>query len=1355
MLKLTRKRIALSLLLLLSLEHTLGTPSAYAAPTAGDFQTRERMPESAASQKAATDQEEASASFTIEQQNAVLEFASEPSPTAWVTPTAPPPYMKTVEFETFPSAVAKDLLTVDRNTNSVVLKKADGSIYSGTYQPSTKKAVLTSSAPADGIQITLDFVEKAGASAQYPDLALSSMRFKQGLIQKDYKFSAAGELEAYMIQNLDAANSESIGITRLDNGRWQVTDQAFSFKDLSLTNYAGYANTSDLAGFDLGHFNDQQNAARFLSSSKTYLKWLGGLFAVLSFKDAAGGSFKEKFTARSTPSGIQTFIVVGEADYRSGQTDDIWIDSTFQPFENLPGYTLSFGESIEGTYSQGSGLVFTSPTGIKTVVDFPAGDLLKASVNGQDRVFRIFVDADRLIRLTDVTDPLAQTKTETADLFAELNDGKDTWDRAAADLESRLAAVRTEALQNQLPALFAQADQIKRTTQDRATLDLLSAWTAQALQLPDTLPASDKEPLTQELARLRTASQNVYADALSEKNAVETSQNFGLLKDALSSLRVLSVSYEPGTPGSLADALTALQASVATLEGRLQSAAATLADLQNKVAQLLAGLTVPEKNKINTVGWEDSVYVTPDGKTMYFSYAPNNFYDYLISGGQAAVVSAGPDRDGHHASTNPFENSDLYVSTWVDGKWTAPVNMGINSAGLEASAMVSADGNSIYISKPAASGSDQMDLYVARKSGGVWGSFQAMNIPKVAGEYAKTNPHIAADGKKIYFAITRDVNGQRNSDLYFSALQSDGKWGVPQSLGAAVNTAADEKEAWVSPDETAVYFTRGWELYSAKKIGGVWQQAVKLDFGENILGGDISLTADQKQLFFSQVDVVKKDRVIVTSYLQPDGRWSKPIPVEDVNRIPTTSLPPGSTFDSTSYVDLNAPAVDFNKMILGSNTQWTDNGDEMLIPGTLNFDPEMLAKAKAMAPTVLRYPGGELSDSYNWRNGIGTLENRYAKASANTRSQPILFGTDEMLRLSDELGAEPIFTVNIMTMTAQDAADWVRYTNVPNSRVKYWEIGNEPYLNSSITPEQYAAKVNDFIKAMKAVDPGIQFGVALRTSTMGDSDFNERFLAAATEKFDYVTVHNAYFPLSFYGDPSDEDLYEAAMASTEVIRNDFAYFDALLKKARPGQNIPLAVTEFNAIFSVQGNVIDSAKTPTFTSALYIADLLAAFAKTPNLLMANFWSLTGNGDFGAVSNTGETRPVYEVFTAYAELMKGRLVTLDTQSPVFENASVGLVFSNQNDEAVTTLATLEENTLRVMALNKDIDNASDFRLMLPAGKTIVSVRVKKISESDLFGTSTEAEWVEVPCVPHGDYLDLNLDPHSISFLEIVVE
>jgi alpha-L-arabinofuranosidase len=86
------------------------------------------------------------------------------------------------------------------------------------------------------------------------------------------------------------------------------------------------------------------------------------------------------------------------------------------------------------------------------------------------------------------------------------------------------------------------------------------------------------------------------------------------------------------------------------------------------------------------------------------------------------------------------------------------------------------------------------------------------------------------------------------------------------------------------------------------------------------------------------------------------------------------------------------------------------------------------------------------------------------------------------------IGAEPFLCVNILTGTADRAADWVSYCNGSKEsglgalrkqhgypdllKVKYWELDNEAYRRFGW--EEYARRCVEYSKAMKSVDPDIK-----------------------------------------------------------------------------------------------------------------------------------------------------------------------------------------------------------------------------------------------------------------------------------------
>lgn len=172
--------------------------------------------------------------------------------------------------------------------------------------------------------------------------------------------------------------------------------------------------------------------------------------------------------------------------------------------------------------------------------------------------------------------------------------------------------------------------------------------------------------------------------------------------------------------------------------------------------------------------------------------------------------------------------------------------------------------------------------------------------------------------------------------------------------------------------------------------------------------------------------------------------------------------------------------------------------------------PDLAEKLAATHPTFLRFPGGcyvegegTYADAFQWKKTIGPIETRPGHWNNNWgyRSSDGL-GFDEYLQLCEDLGAAPMFVVNVglghgytialdeMQPLVQDCLDAIEYANgdastewgakrVANGHpapynLKFIEIGNENYqANSSEQSQNYAERYYMFYKAIKEKYPDI------------------------------------------------------------------------------------------------------------------------------------------------------------------------------------------------------------------------------------------------------------------------------------------
>ena len=187
------------------------------------------------------------------------------------------------------------------------------------------------------------------------------------------------------------------------------------------------------------------------------------------------------------------------------------------------------------------------------------------------------------------------------------------------------------------------------------------------------------------------------------------------------------------------------------------------------------------------------------------------------------------------------------------------------------------------------------------------------------------------------------------------------------------------------------------------------------------------------------------------------------------------------------------------------------------------------------------------------------------------------------MAIAKKVGAQPILTANYGSGTVQEAADWVKYSNVDKGYgVKYWEIGNEVYGNGHYgngkgwesddhadkSPREYGKNLVAYSKAMKAVDPTVKIGAVLTTpggwpdkeKAPGDTaDWNNTVLSIAAKSVDFVIVH--WYP----GGKTTADLLNTPSkiaATTSELRSLIAKYTG-----SRAASVEIAVTETDAVGS--------------------------------------------------------------------------------------------------------------------------------------------------------------------------------------------
>jgi alpha-N-arabinofuranosidase len=245
------------------------------------------------------------------------------------------------------------------------------------------------------------------------------------------------------------------------------------------------------------------------------------------------------------------------------------------------------------------------------------------------------------------------------------------------------------------------------------------------------------------------------------------------------------------------------------------------------------------------------------------------------------------------------------------------------------------------------------------------------------------------------------------------------------------------------------------------------------------------------------------------------------------------------------------------------------------------FRGDVLSLVRELAPTIMRYPGGNFVSGYNWEDGVGPVEGRPRRMElAWLSTEPNTFGTNEFIdwcRLAD---IEPMLAVNLGTRGPDEARQLVEYCNFPSGtelsdrrrahgwekphNVKFWCLGNEvdgPWQMGSKTATEYGRVAAEAAKLMRLTDPTIELA-AVGSSGRNMPTFGEwerEVLRHTFNHAEFISLHT-YFndyakdTAAFLASP---DLMDGFIDEVTAIADDVA------AELKSGRRIMLSFDEWN------------------------------------------------------------------------------------------------------------------------------------------------------------------------------------------------
>ncbi len=191
---------------------------------------------------------------------------------------------------------------------------------------------------------------------------------------------------------------------------------------------------------------------------------------------------------------------------------------------------------------------------------------------------------------------------------------------------------------------------------------------------------------------------------------------------------------------------------------------------------------IPIGSPINTAGAEDSPFITPDGRTLFFFFTPD--------------VNVPPEKQLIDGVTG------IWWTRKVDGIWLEPERIVLSDdVSLDGCPFV--QGDTLWFCSIRKGNYGEVDLYTAKYVNGRWTSWknagEQLNLQYGVGEM-----HIGPDGT-LYFSSSRQ-GGYGGKDLWM-CKKDNNEWGKPINLGSNVNSDKNEDQPFITPDGKELWFT--------------------------------------------------------------------------------------------------------------------------------------------------------------------------------------------------------------------------------------------------------------------------------------------------------------------------------------------------------------------------------------------------------------------------------------------------------------------------------------------------------------------------------------------------------------------
>jgi len=299
-----------------------------------------------------------------------------------------------------------------------------------------------------------------------------------------------------------------------------------------------------------------------------------------------------------------------------------------------------------------------------------------------------------------------------------------------------------------------------------------------------------------------------------------------------------------------------------------------------------------------------------------------------------------------------------------------------------------------------------------------------------------------------------------------------------------------------------------------------------------------------------------------------------------------------------------------------------------------------LESARQLRPKVLRVPGGEVANYWDWERG-GIIEDdtqlpdglpEYMRYDARSYTNGKLTDYQAGLQATNSTA---LFVLNMLTSDLADQIDMLSTAAKSGMEIKYVELGNEYYFGipnyaaKFPTPELYGEEAKVWIGYLRDIFPGVKiavFGTAAGPqSSERELRWNQALLETALPDADAIALH-------IYAEPGLDPDGFSTQSYPAFDEGDFATIfgepfrhwsgmrsQPTFKIIPPDKEI--WITEFNLIEDIFGNNYNSGRRPrvmgTWSHGLYALAMNLMFLEEDRVTMTCNHDLVEDFKFGAI------------------------------------------------------------------------------------------------------------------------------------------